>query len=58
RPGEAELHRITGARTPSGVPVVVAAPAEARPAGKGSAGRHHRSRSAARGRRPAPRNTP
>ncbi|MFG3023133.1 DEAD/DEAH box helicase [Streptomyces sp. NPDC048254] len=26
RPGEAELHRITGARTPSGVPVTLAAP--------------------------------
>ncbi|WP_406197440.1 DEAD/DEAH box helicase [Kitasatospora sp. NBC_01560] len=38
RPGDAELSRITGARTPSGVPVavavpVVAAPAETKPAG-------------------------
>ncbi|MFB6959826.1 DEAD/DEAH box helicase [Streptomyces sp. NPDC056309] len=50
RPGEAELQRITGARTPSGVPVVLAAPVEGRPEGKGSVGRHHRSRAAGRGR--------
>ncbi|MFF4653766.1 DEAD/DEAH box helicase [Streptomyces sp. NPDC001380] len=40
RPGDAELARITGARTPSGVPVTVAEPAPApsatrRPAGSG-----------------------
>ncbi|MFF4144151.1 DEAD/DEAH box helicase [Streptomyces sp. NPDC001698] len=67
RPGEAELQRITGARPPSGVPVVLAAPVAGRPEGKGSVGRHHRSRAAgrggsgpaaARGRRPAPRNNP
>jgi superfamily II DNA/RNA helicase len=51
RPGEAELNRITGARTPSGVPVTlpVPAPAEA-PKRSGSAGRSRSSRSA-RGRR-------
>ncbi|MFR9799462.1 DEAD/DEAH box helicase [Streptomyces sp. MS06] len=67
RPGEAELQRITGARTPSGVPVVLAAPAEGGTEGGRSVGRHHRSRAAgrggngraaARGRRPAPRNNP
>ncbi|MFC7218089.1 DEAD/DEAH box helicase [Streptomyces polyrhachis] len=31
RSGEAELRRITGARTPSGVPVVITAPAAERP---------------------------
>ncbi|MFD8396669.1 DEAD/DEAH box helicase, partial [Streptomyces sp. NPDC059680] len=50
RPGEAELHRITGARTPSGVPVTVTPPADVRPEGKGSVGRQHRSRAAGRGR--------
>jgi superfamily II DNA/RNA helicase len=50
RPGEAELQRITGARTPSGVPVVLAAPVEARAEGKGAVGRRHRSRAAGRGR--------
>ncbi|MET8943362.1 DEAD/DEAH box helicase [Streptomyces sp. NPDC004542] len=62
RPGEAELRRITGARTPSGVPVVLAAPADARGegrgSGKGSADRHRRGRAATRTRRPAPRNNP
>ncbi|MDF3301739.1 DEAD/DEAH box helicase [Streptomyces tropicalis] len=49
RPGEAELHRITGARTPSGVPVVLATPVEGRPEGKGAVGRHRRSRATGRG---------
>ncbi|SDM03341.1 DEAD/DEAH box helicase [Streptomyces wuyuanensis] len=31
RSGEAELHRITGAQTPSGTPVVITAPASERP---------------------------
>ncbi|MER7493024.1 DEAD/DEAH box helicase [Streptomyces pharetrae] len=50
-PGDAELHRITGARTPSGVPVVVAAPAAepARPPGAARRGR------GGRGRRPSAR---
>ncbi|MER7837400.1 DEAD/DEAH box helicase [Streptomyces sp. NPDC096040] len=40
RPGEAELQRITGARTPSGVPVTIAAPAADTPReGTRSAGR-------------------
>ncbi|MFE6282500.1 DEAD/DEAH box helicase [Streptomyces sp. NPDC057877] len=47
RPGEAELHRITGARTPSGVPVTVTAPVVEQPArtgtpGRGRAGRRRR----------------
>ncbi|MEU7302445.1 DEAD/DEAH box helicase [Streptomyces sp. NPDC007189] len=57
RPGEAELQRITGARTPSGVPVALAVPAEARREGAGSGGRQRRGRAAAaRSRRPARRN--
>ncbi|MEU0412144.1 DEAD/DEAH box helicase [Streptomyces griseorubiginosus] len=51
RPGEAELNRITGARTPSGVPVTLPAPAPAEPAQRsGAAGRGRGNRSA-RGRR-------
>ncbi|MFF1484721.1 DEAD/DEAH box helicase [Streptomyces sp. NPDC058319] len=49
RPGEDELQRITGARTPSGVPVILAAPAESRREDEGSAGRHRRGRGGARG---------
>ncbi|MEU5532121.1 DEAD/DEAH box helicase [Streptomyces sp. NPDC020362] len=67
RPGEAELHRITGARTPSGVPVTLTAPVAERRGGKGPAGRGRRGRAAGRGesapaaarvRRSAKRNTP
>ncbi|MGW2329293.1 DEAD/DEAH box helicase [Streptomyces sp. NPDC001700] len=47
RSGEAELSRITGAQTPSGVPVVIAAPAAERAAAPG--GRRGRG---AKGRRP------
>ena len=47
RSGEAELSRITGAQTPSGVPVVIPAPRAERPRGA-SAGPRGR-----RGRRPA-----
>ncbi|MFF8968970.1 DEAD/DEAH box helicase [Streptomyces sp. NPDC014995] len=53
RPGEAELIRITGARTPSGVPVVLAAPVAERPKRAGAAGRG-RSGRAGRGRRSSP----
>ncbi|AOR33129.1 DEAD/DEAH box helicase [Streptomyces fodineus] len=49
RPGEAELHRITGARTPSGVPVTLAVPVAERREGKGSAGRSRGRRAAGRG---------
>ncbi|GHI06215.1 DEAD/DEAH box helicase [Streptomyces cellostaticus] len=52
RPGEAELSRITGARTPSGVPVTVTVPVAERPKATGSAGRG-RGRRSARGRRPS-----
>ncbi|MER6157928.1 DEAD/DEAH box helicase [Streptomyces sp. NPDC001868] len=38
RSGEAELTRITGAQAPSGVPVVITAPAAARPARRASSG--------------------
>ncbi|CAM5576743.1 DEAD/DEAH box helicase [Streptomyces violaceorubidus] len=48
RSGEAELARITGAQTPSGVPVVIAAPVVERPrraaSGAGSSSRGRRSR--------------
>jgi superfamily II DNA/RNA helicase len=45
RPGEDELQRITGARTPSGIPVVLAAPAdERRENGEGSGRRRGRGR--------------
>ncbi|MEU6771798.1 DEAD/DEAH box helicase [Streptomyces sp. NPDC046759] len=67
RPGEAELQHITGARTPSGVPVTLAAPVDGRREDKQSAGRNRRGAAAGRGgsgrpaartRRSAPRNTP
>ncbi|TDT35277.1 superfamily II DNA/RNA helicase [Streptomyces sp. BK208] len=49
RSGEAELARITGAQTPSGVPVVIAAPVVERPrraaSGAGSSSRGRRGRS-------------
>ena len=56
RSGEAELSRITGAQTPSGVPVVLTPPptAESRPARTGSAPRARRGRPAQQGRRRAP----
>ncbi|MEV5434076.1 DEAD/DEAH box helicase [Streptomyces sp. NPDC052701] len=44
RPGEAELSRITGAQAPSGVPVVIAAPAVERPRRSSSSRRGRRSR--------------
>ncbi|MYW45933.1 ATP-dependent helicase, partial [Streptomyces sp. SID486] len=71
RPGDTELQRITGARTPSGVPVTIPAPAaergEGSGSGSGSAGRGRRGRAGARGgngrpaartRRTAPKNNP
>ncbi|RPF34974.1 DEAD/DEAH box helicase [Streptomyces sp. TLI_185] len=56
RSGEAELSRITGAQTPSGVPVVLTPPAaESRPARTGGpAPRARRGRPAQQGRRRAP----
>ncbi|MEV7378691.1 DEAD/DEAH box helicase [Streptomyces lydicus] len=45
RSGEAELSRITGARTPSGIPVTIAAPVVERAKRGGSASRGSRSRS-------------
>ncbi|MCF3961138.1 DEAD/DEAH box helicase, partial [Streptomyces fuscigenes] len=52
--GEAELGRITGARKPSGVPVVITPPpAPARPAGSATASRNRRSRPGAARRRSA-----
>jgi len=55
RPGGAELQRITGARTPSGAPVTLTAPADGRRQGKESAGRSRGGRAAARARRSVPR---
>ncbi|WP_306184799.1 DEAD/DEAH box helicase [Streptomyces sp. MK5] len=49
RPGEAELHRITGARSPSGVPVVLTAPVDGRGEDKGSNGRPRRDRAVGHG---------
>jgi superfamily II DNA/RNA helicase len=48
RSGEAELSRITGAQAPSGVPVVITAPAPAHPRRGGSSGAP-----SSRGRRPS-----
>ncbi|GGW60300.1 DEAD/DEAH box helicase [Streptomyces xantholiticus] len=50
RSGEAELSRITGARTPSGVPVVITAPVTERPGRSASASRGRRGRTARNGR--------
>ncbi|MQS06988.1 DEAD/DEAH box helicase [Streptomyces alkaliphilus] len=44
RSGEAELSRITGAREPSGTPVVIAAPAAERPRGAGTGNSSSRGR--------------
>ncbi|MCX4882273.1 DEAD/DEAH box helicase [Streptomyces sp. NBC_00847] len=44
RSGEAELSRITGAQAPSGVPVVITAPAAERPRGAGSSSQSRRGR--------------
>ncbi|MFF9021840.1 DEAD/DEAH box helicase [Streptomyces eurythermus] len=59
RPGEPELNRITGARTPSGVPVTVTVPAAERPQRPGAAGAGGRGRSRrGRGARRAPSGRP
>ncbi|WP_149182269.1 DEAD/DEAH box helicase [Streptomyces sp. TRM49041] len=52
RSGDAELTRITGARTPSGIPVVITAPVPAQGA-KAAPGRRRRGGAARRPRRPA-----
>ncbi|WP_405686478.1 DEAD/DEAH box helicase [Streptomyces sp. NBC_00057] len=44
RSGEAELSRITGARTPSGVPVTITAPLTERPRSGGASSRGRRNR--------------
>ncbi|MGW1956076.1 DEAD/DEAH box helicase [Streptomyces sp. NPDC001920] len=52
RPGEAELQRITGARTPSGVPVTLTPPAAAAQGARtGSPDANRRERASGRGRR-------
>ncbi|MER5948887.1 DEAD/DEAH box helicase [Streptomyces sp. NPDC001904] len=51
RSGEPELHRITGARTPSGIPVVVTAPVAERPK-RGAASRGRRRAASANRRAP------
>jgi superfamily II DNA/RNA helicase len=55
RSGEAELSRITGAQSPSGVPVVVTGATAERPARSGSATRGRRSHAAQQRRRPSSR---
>ncbi|MBB1253394.1 DEAD/DEAH box helicase [Streptomyces alkaliterrae] len=50
RSGEAELSRITGAQTPSGVPVVITAPAAERPRGGPSSSQGPRGRRSRTGR--------
>jgi superfamily II DNA/RNA helicase len=57
RPGEAELHRITGARTPSGVPVTITAPVTEQSTGTGSGGGRGRGRGRGRSGRPGQRGT-
>ncbi|AJE86549.1 MULTISPECIES: DEAD/DEAH box helicase [Streptomyces] len=50
RPGDEALHRVTGARTPSGVPVVLAEPAPAaQPRKRGASSRGRRGPGARRG---------
>ncbi|MGW3660789.1 hypothetical protein ACWD6R_36345 [Streptomyces sp. NPDC005151] len=44
RSGEAELSRITGAQTPSGVPVTITAPLTERPRSGGASSRGRRGR--------------
>ncbi|MGX1476174.1 UNVERIFIED_CONTAM: superfamily II DNA/RNA helicase [Streptomyces canus] len=51
RPGEAELNRITGARTPSGVPVTLPVPATAEQPKRSGAAARSRSGRPGRGRR-------
>ncbi|MCX5440231.1 DEAD/DEAH box helicase [Streptomyces sp. NBC_00056] len=58
RAGEAELSRITGARAPSGVPVVITAPVTERPRRSGASTRGRRSRSAEARRAAGPRRAP
>ncbi|MEV7198299.1 DEAD/DEAH box helicase [Streptomyces sp. NPDC093510] len=48
RSGEQELHRITGAQTPSGIPVVITAPVAERPKRAGTSRGRRRPASAAR----------
>ncbi|MEV3854047.1 DEAD/DEAH box helicase [Streptomyces sp. NPDC050095] len=48
RSGEPELHRITGARTPSGIPVVISAPVVERPRRGGATRGRRRPASASR----------
>ena len=50
RPGDEELTRITGARTPSGVPVVITVPVVERPRRTASAPSRNRRRRGAPGR--------
>ncbi|TVZ95208.1 DEAD/DEAH box helicase [Streptomyces sp. BK340] len=55
RPGEVELQRITGARTPSGVPVTLTTPVDGRRERTGSAARSRGGRATGRARRSVPR---
>ncbi len=51
RSGEAELHRITGAQAPSGVPVTITSPVTERAKGSGSGPRGRRGARPGQGRR-------
>ncbi|MFJ8697479.1 DEAD/DEAH box helicase [Streptomyces roseolilacinus] len=57
RSGQAELHRITGAQAPSGIPVVITAPVTERP-GRDGASRTRRRRSPQASRRTTQRRSP
>ncbi|MFD5968225.1 DEAD/DEAH box helicase [Streptomyces sp. NPDC060311] len=57
RVGGEDLHRITGARTPSGVPVVITAPVTERPEKRGAGSRGRRRPASAARRASVPRST-
>jgi superfamily II DNA/RNA helicase len=57
RVGEEALHRITGAQDPSGIPVVITAPAAGRPKKRGGTSRGRRRSVPAARRAAAPRST-
>ncbi|OKK07415.1 DEAD/DEAH box helicase [Streptomyces sp. CB02400] len=58
RVGEEALHRITGAQAPSGIPVVITAPAVERPKKRGGTSRGRRRPAPAARRAPVPRRSP
>ncbi|MFC7819944.1 DEAD/DEAH box helicase [Streptomyces sp. NPDC057367] len=56
-PGDEALSRITGAQAPSGIPVVITAPATERPKKRGATSRGRRRPASATRRTPAPKST-